>query len=229
MGAVIRGGVDGESGTSGWAGVKTDGSDIIRSMKNASTHPDCPCLTMMAGRRSLLKGAAGVLMEVTLLRATSFAQDDPLSVRPKPGDLLVQATDPAGAPLLASDVRPGPPLTAWPMDPVERVVRKGTRFNQVLVLKLDPMKLSAATRARAADGVVAYTTICTHSGCDVAELTDDQLLLCPCHSSTFDPRDGARVTDGPAPRSLPALPLAISEGRLVVAGAFTDRVGFEVA
>ena len=77
--------------------------------------------------------------------------------------------------------------------------------------------------------MVAYTTICTHSGCDVAELTDDQLLLCPCHSSTFDPKDGARVTDGPAPRSLPALPLTISEGRLVVAGAFTDRVGFEVA
>ena len=198
-------------------------------MKNASTHPDCPCLSMTTGRRSLLKGAAGALIELAFFRGTSFAQDDPLSIRPKPRDLLVRATDPAGTPLTASDVPLGPPLMAWPMDPVDRVVRKGSRFNQVLVLKLDPMKLSAATRARAADGVVAYTTICTHSGCDVAELTDDQLLLCPCHSSTFDPKDGARVTDGPAPRSLPALPLAISEGRLVVAGAFTDRVGFEVA
>ena len=43
------------------------------------------------------------------------------------------------------------------------------------------------------------------------------------------PKDGARVTDGPAPRSLPALPLAVSNGTIVVAGPFTDRVGFEVA
>ena len=141
----------------------------------------------------------------------------------------MRATDATAPPLALADVVPGPPVVAWPMDPVERVVRKGTRFNQVVVLRLDPAKLSAETRARAAEGVVAYTTICTHSGCDVAELTDDQLLLCPCHSSTFDPKDGARVTDGPAPRNLPALPLKISDGTLVVAAGFTDRVGFEVA
>src|SRR5262249_41065472 len=152
-----------------------------------SAPPDCPCSRMIPGRRSLLKGAARALLGLTLFRRTSFAQDDPQTIRPKPGDVLVRATDPNGAPLTVSDVPPGPPLMAWPMDPMDRVVRKGSRFNQVLVLKLDPAKLSAETRARAADGIVAYTTICTHSGCDVAELTDDQLLLCPCHSSTFDP------------------------------------------
>jgi Rieske Fe-S protein len=199
-------------------------------MKSASGLPDCPCVTPMTGRRSLLKGAAGAFMELVLLGVPGFAQDDPLSSRPKPGDLLVRATDPAATPLTVADVRPGPPIVAWPMDPVERVVRKGTRFNQVLVVRLDPTTLSAQTRARAADGVVAYTTICTHSGCDVAEwIADHQLLFCTCHSSTFDPKDGARVTDGPAPRSLPALPLSSSDGTLVVAAGFTDRVGFEVA
>jgi Rieske Fe-S protein len=198
-------------------------------MKNASA-PDCPCLTMIARRRSVLKGAAGAVLELTLLHVTGFAQDDPLSVRPKPGDLLVRAADSAGTPLTVADVPPGPPVVAWPMDPVERVVRKGSRFNQVLVLRLDPTKLSAQTQARAADGVVAYSTICPHSGCDVAEwIADEQLLVCTCHSSTFDPKDGARVTDGPAPRNLPALPLTISDGMLVVAAGFTDRVGFEVA
>ena len=186
--------------------------------------------TEPTGRRSLLKGAAGALAEVLFLRVTSFAQDDPLSIRPKPGDVLVRGTDSGATPLTASDVRPGPPLLAWPMDPMERVVRNGSRFNQVLVLRLDPATLSAQTQARAADGIVAYTTICTHSGCDVAEwIADDQQLLCGCHSSTFDPKDGARVTDGPAPRSLPALPLAIADGLIVVAGGFTDRVGFESA
>jgi len=43
----------------------------------------------------------------------------------------------------------------------------------------------------------------------------------------FDPKDGARVVDGPAPRGLPALPLKVVEGKLVVAGPFTARVGFE--
>lgn len=200
-------------------------------MKKASASaPSCPCLTTITGRRSVLKGAASTFLELVLLRGASFAQDDPLSVRPKAGDLLVRAADSAAAPLTASDVLQGPPVLAWPMDPTDRVVRNGSRFNQVLLLRLDPKALSAQTRARAADGIVAYTTICTHSGCDVADwIADDQLLLCACHSSTFDPRDGARVTDGPAPRSLPALPLAISDGMLVVAGVFTDRVGFEAA
>ena len=199
-------------------------------MKNVRAHTECPCLTITTGRRSLVKGVAGTLMGLTFVRVTCFAQDDPLSIRPKPGDLLVRSTDPAFAPLVASDVQPGPPVVAWPMDPVERVVRRGSRFNQLLVLRLDRTKLSAQTQERAADGIVAYTTICTHSGCDVSDwIAGEQLLLCSCHSSTFDPRDGARVTDGPAPRSLPALPLAISDGRLVVAGGFTDRVGFETA
>jgi Rieske Fe-S protein len=82
----------------------------------------------------------------------------------------------------------------------------------------------------AADGVVAYTAICTHSGCEVVDwLADERLLYCSCHSSKFDPKDGARVVDGPAPRSLPALPLKVVDGRLVVAKPFTSRVGFESA
>src|SRR5262249_53784773 len=157
---------------------------------------ECPCLTMRTRRRSLLKGAAGALIELTLLPVTNFAQpqpvtdfaqDDPASIRPKPGDFLVRASDSAALPLVVSDVHPGPPVLAWPMDPVERVVRKGTRFNQVLIVRLDLTKLSAQTKARAADGIVAYSTICTHSGCDVADwIAEDQLLLCGCHSSTFD-------------------------------------------
>jgi len=199
-------------------------------MTIASGPPDCPCLRLITERRSLLKGAAGAFVELALLGIPGFAQDDPQLLRPKAGDVLVRTTDATATPLTAADVLPGPPVVAWPMDPVERVVRKGTRFNQVLVVRLDPTTLSAETRERAADGVVAYTTICTHSGCDVAEwIADSQLLFCACHSSTFDPKDGARVTDGPAPRSLPALPLAISNGTLVVAAGFTDRVGFEVA
>ena len=41
--------------------------------------------------------------------------------------------------------------------------------------------------------------------------------------------NGARVTDGPEPRPLPALPLALAEDKLVVSRSFTTRVGFELA
>jgi Rieske Fe-S protein len=103
-------------------------------------------------------------------------------------------------------------------------------MNGVLLLRLDPQQLSDETRALAADGIVAYTTICTHSGCDIDDwLPTEQILYCSCHSSKFDPKSGARVVDGPAPRSLPALPLTIEDGRLLVSGPFTARVGFESA
>ena len=107
-------------------------------------------------------------------------------------------------------------------------MRSGSRLNRIVLLRLNPAVLVERTRAQAAGAVVAYSAVCTHTGCEVkAFLPDEQVLFCDCHQSKFDPRDQARVTDGPAPRGLPALPLRIVEGRLVVAGPFTARPGFE--
>ena len=119
---------------------------------------------------------------------------------------------------------------AWAMDPANGTVRNGSRLNQVLVMRLDPEKLTPETQSRAAAGVVAYTAICTHMGCEVDDwLETEQRLYCPCHGSKFDPADGAKVVEGEAPRPLPSLPLRVVEGRLIVAGPFTARVGFESA
>jgi len=97
-------------------------------------------------------------------------------------------------------------------------------------VRLDESRLVGATKTRAAAGVVAYTAICTHTGCDVTDwLPDEGMLYCPCHFSKYDPKDGAAVVDGPAPRPLPALPLKVADGQLVVAGAFTARVTFDPA
>jgi Rieske Fe-S protein len=121
-------------------------------------------------------------------------------------------------------------MFAWARDAATGTVRSGTRLNQLLVVRLDPATLRPETAARAPEGIAAYTAICTHQGCEVDDwLADEQLLHCACHSSTFDPRDGARVIEGEARRPLPALPLTIANGRLVVAAPFTSRVGFESA
>jgi Rieske Fe-S protein len=116
---------------------------------------------------------------------------------------------------------------AWAMDPSNKTVRSGSRLNRVLLVRLDPEKLSGKTKPRAADGVVAYTAICTHTGCEVTEWVDEQILFCPCHASKFEPKDGGKVVDGPAPRDLPALPLKLVDGKLAVAKPFTARVAFD--
>jgi rieske iron-sulfur protein len=181
------------------------------------------------GRRAVLKHGIGVGIGLSLTPAPTLAQDDPASLRPRPGDLLVKEGD--RKPLTPDDIPAGAAQTlAWVMDPTDRTVRSGSRLNRVLLLRLDAGQLAADTRSRAAGGVVAYTAVCTHTGCEVVEwLSAEQVLQCPCHFSQFDPKDGARVVDGPAPRPLPALPLALVDGNLVVAKPFTTRVGFEPA
>jgi Rieske Fe-S protein len=172
--------------------------------------------------------AAAVLAWLTPERSEAAEQDDATRARPAAGDVLVRVGDASRTPLTVADVpASSAPVMAWPM-PADSAPRSGSRLNRVLLIRLDAAQLSEATRRRAADGVLAFSAICTHTGCDVGEfLADEQQLYCECHQSKFDPRDGAKVTDGPAPRPLPALPLRVDGGRLVVAAPFTSRPGFE--
>src|SRR5262245_22073228 len=184
---------------------------------------DCP------GRRRVLQAGLAAGVATLLSPRIVVAQEDPASIRPREGQLLVRIDDPQHHPLPHTD-NPlnARPIAVWPMDSMDRTVRSGTRLNTVIVVRLDEASLAPETRARAADGVVAYTSICTHNGCDIDDWIEKRLTLsCSCHSSEFDPRDAARVLDGPAPRPLPALPLKIVDGALVVAKPFTSRVGYE--
>jgi Rieske Fe-S protein len=176
-----------------------------------------------------LKAGLTLGLGLPLVPSTVVVQDDPALARPKEGDLLIRSGDASRTPLTPGDIPIGKAQTiAWAVDAADHVVRSGSRLNQLMLLRFDPANLSAETRSRAADGVVAYTTICTHNGCDVQEwLAESSPLYCACHESSFDPRDGAKVVDGPAPRPLPALPLKVVDGKLVVAKPFTARVGFE--
>jgi rieske iron-sulfur protein len=158
----------------------------------------------------------------------ALAQTDPTRERPREGDVLVAVGAAPPEPLKPEDLPPaGMQTFTWPMDPATGTVRDGSRLNKVL-LRLDPEGFDPETKERAADGVVAYSAVCVHTGCDVTEWhPDQQLLVCPCHYSTFDPRESAKVISGPAPRRLPALPLKVVDGRLVVAKPFTGRAGFQ--
>jgi rieske iron-sulfur protein len=157
------------------------------------------------------------------------AQEDPARLRPQPGDVLVKIGADHPKPLAAADLPlGGPQILVWPLDPETRTVRDGSRLNKVLLLRLDPSGLDDTTKARSADGVVAYSAICPHAGCEVTKwLADVQRLECPCHFSQYDPKAAGAVLGGPAPRPLPALPLKTAGGRLIVAKPFTARAGFQ--
>lgn len=174
-------------------------------------------------RRSFLKRAS--VLGAGLSVGPALAQ--PASERPREGDVLVAIEGDSQVPLEPKDVpRDAAPFLAWPMDPAGKVIRSGSRLNKVLLVRLDPATLVGPTRERAADGVVAYSAICPHAGCEVSVWAAEQKTLeCSCHYSHYDPRDAAAVIDGPTPRSLAALPLKLADGKLVVAKPFTARVG----
>jgi len=183
------------------------------------------CGAVTIGRRAVLALGVGLTLAPRLV----LAQIDPARERPREGDLLVTVGAATPQPLTIEDVPlAGQQIMAWPMDAESKTVRSGSRLNKVLLLHLDAAGLDRETKERAVEGIVAYSAICTHTGCDVTNWHPDrQLLECPCHYSLYDPREGAKVVGGPSPRRLPALPLKSVDGQLVVAKPFTGRAGFQ--
>jgi rieske iron-sulfur protein len=183
-------------------------------------------------RRALLLSAlaAGACLAAT---NAATADDQPgADARPQKGDVFVISEgERKGEVIKPADLKPGGPFVrVWPQDPKTSVVRRGSRLNEVVLVKLDPNELDDDTKARSADGIVAYSAVCVHAGCPVtawvkSETTNKDVLKCMCHNSEYDPRQSAQVVFGPAPRRLPALPLAIADGSLTVAAPFVGKVG----
>jgi rieske iron-sulfur protein len=174
-------------------------------------------------RRDVLALASMAGFEAVAGSIAAFAE--PADERPKRGDFLVPIEGTEMRPLAPADIS-AVPLLAWPMDPAQKVVRNGSRLNKVLLVALDPSTLVGATRERAAAGVVAYSAICPHAGCEVSGWVAGQdVIECACHNSRYNPRDAAAVIDGPSPRALSALPLEAMDGKLVVAKPFIGRLG----
>ncbi|MGO9998414.1 MAG: Rieske 2Fe-2S domain-containing protein [Acetobacteraceae bacterium] len=176
---------------------------------------------------------AGCVATSSYLRSATPRADEPMDPArlqlPQPGDQLVEAGNDAGTtPLKPDDIGLQDVVLAWAFDPQKKVPRDGSRLNMVVLMRFDPATLSDAEKETAPDGVVAYSAVCTHQQCWVTDwLKSTQVLQCPCHQSQYDPRHGAKVVGGPAPRPLPALPLKLSNGVLNVAGPFTARIGGE--
>jgi len=194
----------------------------MRQMSDVKSEP-----LRFVERRKLLRGVAGLsglpFMQAALAR-------EPNEMPPQAGDRLVFVQgDRKGAVIKVEDLKlGGPQELAFPMDPSTKTVRDGNRLNEVLVIRLKEDAFDGETKPHTGGGVVAYSAICTHQGCDVSQWkTDKNTLLCVCHGTEYDPLQRAAVVFGPAPRRLPILPLSVEGGVLVVAAGFRSKPGFK--
>ncbi len=81
-----------------------------------------------------------------------------------------------------------------------------------------PTENDPALLIRLSDGrFVAYTQRCTHLSCPVQFVAGQNRLECPCHNGAFDAATG-EVLEGPPPRGLPRITLAVEDGSIFATG-----------
>ena len=133
--------------------------------------------------------------------------------------LLVEADAEADfKPIRPADLAVAKPLLVFPFDPKTGTPKNESRLSKMVVVRLPEDQMTPETRARSASGVVAYSSICTHQGCDVKTwMSKESVLACYCHASKFNLFDGAKVVSGPASSPLPAIPLTLAGEFLALA------------
>ena len=200
--------------------------------------------------RNSLLGAVTVLLApaVIMLRDLGPTNKQVTETQPYPGAGLANTVwergtrvvrDVVGTPIRPSDLRsatwstPSPRRSSPSTRRASRPRGGAAADRQVqgrrVLTRMDPADNTPGEGREdwAVDGILCYSKICTHVGCPISlNERKTQHLLCPCHQSTFDLADAAKVIFGPAARPLPQLPLMVDEeGYLVAQSDFNEPVG----
>jgi len=190
------------------------------------------------GRRSLIRGSMLASLGLLGLPAIVLLRDLGPNPGSKPSETIWRAgerilTDVTFRPIRPAEVPVGTLINAMPASFEELGHDGPARINArasapVIVVRMAPDEI----RSQQGDnwdyaGILCFSKICTHIGCPI-NLYEQRThhLLCPCHQSTFDLADAARVIFGPAARNLPQLPLDVDEeGYLIARAPFAEPVG----
>jgi ubiquinol-cytochrome c reductase iron-sulfur subunit len=172
-------------------------------------------------RLLIVGGGVFVLSQIVLLGALGPRPRKSLSTTAWTAGARLVTVE--GRPVTTKDLAGGGYLVAFPEGHTDAADSQVALFHFV---KGD-FKPQPGRETWSPEDYVAYSRICTHVGCAVAQYADEaQVLVCPCHQSTFDLLDGAKPLFGPAGRPLPQLPLAIDDqGALYAQSDFTEPVG----
>jgi Rieske Fe-S protein len=152
-----------------------------------------------SSRRALLRaaGASGAVVAVAMTTAacggawdlnSTVAEQTPLSSRMSSDDALSPTATPDGTLVAVTDEIP---------------VDGG---------KIIPDSGGTVITQPSAGVYKAFTATCTHQGCTVGAVANNQ-ITCPCHGSVFSAQDGT-VIQGPAVRPLAAKPIAVFADRI---------------
>ncbi|GAA0334476.1 ubiquinol-cytochrome c reductase iron-sulfur subunit [Streptomyces blastmyceticus] len=154
----------------------------------------------------------------TKLRKTAWSE----------GKMLINQN--TNQPLRPEDIQVGSLTFAMPegMKEEDHDFQKEIAKAALMIVRLRPENIKDKKELDwSADGIVAFSKICTHVGCPIS-LYEQQThhVLCPCHQSTFDLSDGGRVIFGPAGHALPQLRIKVNDkGYLEAMGDFAEPVG----
>ncbi|MFJ9668353.1 Rieske 2Fe-2S domain-containing protein [Streptomyces sp. NPDC101219] len=187
------------------------------------------------GRRKLIRntmfGALALfpLSGVVLLRDLGPLPEDKLRHTAwSKGKLLINQN--TNEPLRPSDIIVGSLVFAQPegLDPHEHGFQNEIAKAALMLVRIQPENIKDKRALEwSHEGILAYSKICTHVGCPIS-LYEQQThhALCPCHQSTFDLSDGAKVIFGPAGHALPQLRIGVNdEGYLEAHSDFDEPVG----
>jgi ubiquinol-cytochrome c reductase iron-sulfur subunit len=189
---------------------------------------------MLGGLFAAGAGIFGIVALFPLLRSLGPVPAESFDVTGwRRGMVLV---DSDGRPITKDTLVTGGIMTVYPKDtvfpnagPQPRISDEGQSVDQTVVIRIQDTDFTTlpGRETWAPAGYLAYSKVCTHLGCPVGLYEQElELLVCPCHQSMFNVRNGGVPQFGPAPRPLPQLALMFNEdGNLAAQGPFDQPVG----
>jgi thiosulfate dehydrogenase [quinone] large subunit len=188
-------------------------------LSRASFRPDVAVRTpqrtqVNRQRRTFLRGVLGFaalsISALLVLKITSFASSDEISTTvPNSGVQTGASQSHTQVSVPNPGVRARTILTNKANIPTNRAMTFNVpTFGPILLIHLDNGQF------------VAYSSICTHAGCQVQFDPSGKDIACPCHGAVYDPYNNAQVLRGPAPAPLRKIPITFdpSTGNIYLSG-----------
>jgi ubiquinol-cytochrome c reductase iron-sulfur subunit len=189
---------------------------------------------ILGGLFAIGAGIFGIVALFPLIRSLGPLPGTSLDVSDwRRNTLLVDAN---GRPVRRDSLVVGGIMTVYPQHtvllnqgPQPYITDSGQSVDQTVLIRLSDQDFTTQTGRETwgPAGYIAYSKLCTHLGCPVGLYEQElELLVCPCHQSMFNVRNGAIPQFGPAPRPLPQLPLMFNQdGYLVAQAPYDQAVG----